>query len=100
MVDLIESQIAAINAANVAKSARYRQARLADLMSNSVRSESPVLERHRKAVQLHLQEAMDAYVADDRADLVKSLGAAMNASYKVAQSSRRIKGFVEEAHRA
>ena len=91
MVDIIETQIAAINAANVAKAARYH---------NSVRSESPVLERHRKAVQLYLQEAMDAYVADDRADFVKSLGAAMDASYKVAQSSRRIKAFVEEAHRA
>jgi len=99
MVDLIESQLAAINAANVRKAARYRQTRLADLSIN-VRSESPVLERHRKALQLHLQEAMDAYVADDRANLVNSLGAAMDASYKVAQSSRRIKAFVEEAHRA
>ncbi|MGB0796570.1 MAG: hypothetical protein ACPGR4_05435 [Paracoccaceae bacterium] len=100
MVDIIETQIAAINAANVRKSARYRQARLADLMSNSVRSESPVLERHRKAVQLYLQEAMDAYEEDDNTDLLNSLCKAIEAANKVAQSSRRIKAFVEEAHRA
>tara|TARA_R100000742_G_scaffold4278_2_gene1649 strand:+ start:4483 stop:4779 length:297 start_codon:yes stop_codon:yes gene_type:complete len=98
MVDLIESQLAAINAANAAKAAQLDQ--MTARYRNNVRSESPVLERHRKAVQLYLQEAMDAYVADDRADLVKSLGAAMDASYKVAQSSRRIKAYVEEARRA
>ena len=91
MVDLIESQIAAINAANVAKAARDR---------NNVRSESPVLERHRKALQLYLQEAMDAYEEDDNTDLLNSLCKAIEAANKVAQSSRRRKAYVEEARRA
>lgn len=91
MVDIIETQIAAINAANVAKAARYR---------NNVRGESPNLERHRKALQLHLHEAMDSFVADDRSELGKSLTKAIEAAHKVSNSSRRIKAYVEEARRA
>ena len=98
MVDLIESQLAAINAANAAKAAQLDQ--MTARYRNNVRSESPVLERHRKALQLHLHEAMDSFVADDRAELGKSLTKAIEAAHKVSNSSRRIKAFVEEARRA
>ena len=98
MVDLIESQLAAINAANAAKAAQLDQ--MTARYRNNVRSESPVLERHRKALQLYLQEAMDAYEEDDNTDLLNSLCKAIEAANKVAQSSRRIKAYVEEARRA
>ena len=98
MVDLIESQLAAINAANAAKAAQLDQ--MTARYRNNVRSESPVLERPRKALQLYLQEAMDAYEEDDNTDLLNSLCKAIEAANKVAQSSRRIKAYVEEARRA
>jgi len=43
---------------------------------------------------------MDSFVADDRAELGKSLTKAIEAAHKVSNSSRRIKAYVEEARRA
>ena len=109
MVELIETQLAAINAANLAKvslNAGLRSGEAAHLdrtskyqkLINQIGRASRELELARKKVAFELANADDGFKDDNSDWLILSIHRAENALKSVTEASKAIKALVEEGH--
>lgn len=93
MIDIVETQIAALNAANAAKALAIGAG--IGKSSNKLRRHSRNLEQHRKEAGVYLYEALDAFRTNDRQWLELSLKRASRAIERVKEDSKAIKAALE-----